>query len=156
MNYSIAEIKPFSSGIFYQGTPENVDNTIFVLLSNLCNLQIDTELFKHKLPMTICDAVCGNITGEVSSAEPGTRCFPYKLVCRGSYENSKIFSKLNRLLARAGEPLFWKIIPDRGQYPVIIQSFTSQSEWNSSMTSFGGTIVPVISWDLQFRIVQEV
>ena len=156
MSYTITEIEPFSSDKFYSGTAESTDNAIFVLISNICNLKTDTELFKHKLPTTICDAACGNLTGEIPSIEPGTRCFTYRLICRGSSENSAIFSKIKRLLAKAGEPLFLKIHPDNGLSPVTVQSFIPENEWNSGMVSFGGTLVPVITWDLQFRIVQEV
>ena len=153
MNFSATLTTPFSSETFYTGSIENAENSILALVSHLCGMEIDHELFKHTLPETICDAACITLTGETASGTPGTRCFNCRIVCRGSSGNSQVFSKVHRLLSYAGEPLFMTITIADAPEPATFESILPQDEWKKSFLPFGGVTVPLEEWDLQFRIV---
>lgn len=153
MNYSITRLDPFFSENIYSGSMENAENTISSVICHLCSLERDQEFFQHSLPASICDAVCGSVTGEVSANAPGVRSFTYRLVGRGSSDNSSIFSKLRALFLHAGEPLFMTSAYHGDVDTAVVQCFFPLDGWQKQMLSFGGVKVPRIIWHLRFDVL---
>ena len=153
MIYSFSEIPPFSNNLFFDAPADEINDIINSAIAQVCSLEYETELTKNSLPLTVCDAVCGNLMGENPSPAQGIREFVFRLTSRGSSNDSRIFSKVKNLLSCAGEPLFWKTASEN-QSAVIID-IVPENSWQMHHQFFGGVRVPYIIWDLIVHIGKE-
>lgn len=153
MNFTATQVTPFSNNRFHPASAAELELIGNALLSHLCGFDMNSELFRNQLPPTICDAVFCSLCGEEPSQAPGTRDILFRITCRGSSENSTIFTKLKQLLSYAGEELFIEINSPELRTPVVVSCMTLQDKWQVARQFFGGVSVPHIIWDLRLSIV---
>lgn len=155
MRHTIIQTAVFSNNLYFSGTEQEVTDGVNTAISVICSLTYGSEIAKNSLPLTECDAACGNVTGENASPAPGIREFSFKLVARGSSEDNIIFQKVRRLLKYAGEPLFWKVLmSDEASSPVIVD-IVPAGTWQMHKQFFGGVKVPYMVWNLLVHIGKE-
>lgn len=145
MQYNISGIELKTSEVPYSGSADDIENAFFLLLSHLTSLEIDNSLFKHTLPLTVCDAVCCKLTGELPSPAPGIRLFSFDITTRASGMSSDTLGKIKNLLMQTDTPLNLQVSAENITAAPVINAITFDGVWKYSTTAFGGVRVPVLS-----------